>query len=92
MSFDIVEALPSEFDKIAEDLMISITKYMFKPEKFFDEWTVEASENACAKGYTVLYKEKIVSQLSQVKTYRNNTTGVVTEEAKRNSTNYGKIR
>ena len=56
---------------------------MFKPEKFFDEWTVEASENACNKGHTVLYKEKIVSQLSQGKTYRNNTTGVVTEEAKK---------
>ena len=28
MSFEIVEALPSEYDKVSEDLMISITKYV----------------------------------------------------------------
>jgi len=82
LAFDVVEALLSEFDKIKEDLEISITNYMFKPEKFYDDWTKEASENACSKGHTVLYKDKILPQLSQVKSYRNNTTGVVTDEIK----------
>ena len=39
LAFEVVEALPSEFDKIREDLEISITNYMFKPEKFYDDWT-----------------------------------------------------
>ena len=82
LAFEVVEALPSEFDKISEDLEISITKYMFKPEKFYDDWTKEASENACNKGHRVLYKDKILPQLSQAKVYRNNTTGLVTDEAK----------
>ena len=48
-----VEALPKEYDKISEDLEISITNYMFKPEKFYEDWTKEASENACSKGHAV---------------------------------------
>merc|ERR1712030_178738 len=76
LAFNVVEALPSEFDKIREELEMSITKYMFKPEKFYEDWTVEASEAACSKGHSVLYKDKILPQLSQVKSYRNNTTGV----------------
>merc|ERR1712105_3042 len=35
-----------------------------------------------SKGHTVLYKDKILPQLSQVKSYRSNTTGVVTDEIK----------
>merc|ERR1712030_49839 len=73
------EALPSEFDKIREELEISIANYAFKPEKFYEDWTKEASENACSKGHSVLYKDKILPQLSQVKTYRNNTTAVTDE-------------
>merc|ERR1712074_531034 len=67
LAFEVVEALPNEYDKISEDLEISITNYMFKPEKFYEDWTKEASENACSKGHTVLYKDKILPQLSQIK-------------------------
>merc|ERR1712105_199787 len=83
LAFDVVEALPSGFYKIREELEISITKYMFKPEKFYEDWTKETSETACSKGHTVLYKDKILPQLSQVKSFRNNTTGVVTDEVKK---------
>merc|ERR1712090_73507 len=83
LAFEVVEALPNEYDKISEELEISITNYMFKPEKFYEDWTKEASETACSKEHTVLYKDKILPQLSQVKSYRNNTTGVVTDEVKK---------
>merc|ERR1712173_3664 len=53
------------------------------PTKSFEEWAEEASNNACSKGHTALFKEKIVAQLTQSKTYRNNTTGILTEEAKK---------
>ena len=69
LAFDVVEALPSEFDKIREELEISIASYAFEPEKFYEEWTKEASENACSKGHSVLYKDKILPQLSQVIEY-----------------------
>jgi hypothetical protein len=83
LCFDIVDSLPSEFDKITEDLLLSITKYVYEPTKSFEEWTQEACTNACSKGHTVLYKEKIVPQLTQGKTYRNNTTSVITEESRK---------
>merc|ERR1712030_182278 len=59
LGFDIVDSLPSEFDKLTEDLLISITNYVYEPTKSFSEWTKEACTNACAKGHTVLFKEKI---------------------------------
>ena len=78
-----VEALPAEYDKVREDLEISISSYIFKPEKFFDKWTEEADTNATAKGHTVIFKDKILPPLAQVKNFRNNTTSVVTDEAKK---------
>ena len=50
LAFEVVEALPAEYDKVGEDLEISISSYIFKPEKFFDKWTDEADTNATAKG------------------------------------------
>merc|ERR1712015_392764 len=79
LAFEVVEGLPSEFDKIKEELEISIAKYAFDPEKFFEEWTTEASTNACSKGHSVLFKDKILPQLSQTKNFRNNTTAVMDE-------------
>merc|ERR1712015_313732 len=79
LAFEVVEGLPSEFDKIKEELEISIAKYAFDPEKFFEEWTTEASTNACSKGHSVLFKDKILPQLSQTKNFRNNTTAVTDE-------------
>merc|ERR1711874_235830 len=67
LCFDIVDSLPSEFDKLTEDLLLSITTYVYEPTKSFEEWTKEACENACTKGHTVLFKEKIVPQLTQAK-------------------------
>merc|ERR1712030_73528 len=83
LGFDIVDSLPSEFDKLTEDLLLSITTYVYEPTKSFEEWTKEACTNACKKGHTVLFKEKIVPQLTQAKTYRNNSTGVLTEETRK---------
>ena len=60
LAFEVVEALPNEYDKLKEDLEISITGYIFKPTKFHDEWIEEASENASSKGHTVLFKEKLL--------------------------------
>ena len=37
LAFEVVEALPNEYDKLKEDLEISITGYIFKPTKFYDE-------------------------------------------------------
>ena len=76
-----MEALPNEYYRVKEDLEISITGYIFKPTKFYDQWTEEASENAIAKGHTVLLKDKLLPPLAQVKNFRNNTTSVVTDEA-----------
>merc|ERR1712074_294280 len=79
LAFEVVEGLPSEFDKIKEELEISIARYAFEPEKFFEEWSNEASEIACSKGHSVLFKDKILPQLSQVKNFGNNSTAVTDE-------------
>ena len=43
----------------------------------------EANKNATLKGHSVLYKEKILPALAPNKNFRNNSTNVVTEEAKK---------
>ena len=43
LAFEVVEALPNEYDRVKEDLEISITSYIFKPTKFYDKWTEETN-------------------------------------------------
>ena len=83
LGFEVVEALPAEYDKVREDLEISISSYIFKPKKFFDKWTEEADTNATTKGHTVMFKDKILPPLAQTKSFRNNTTSVITDEARK---------
>ena len=48
---------------------------------FYDDWIKEAETIATTKGHLVLFKEKILPQLTQAK-FNNNTTGVLTSEAR----------
>ena len=57
-AFEVVEALPAEFDKVREDLEISIATHIHNPVKFYETWMNKASENATLKGHQVLYREK----------------------------------
>ena len=77
--------LPAEYDKVKEDLEISISSYIHNPVKFYDIWMEKASENATLKGHSVLYREKILPPLTQNKNFRNNSTeaNAITEEARR---------
>ena len=36
-AFEVVEALPAEYDKLKEDMEISITGYIYKPVKFYEK-------------------------------------------------------
>ena len=84
-AFEVVEALPAEYDKLKEDMEISISSYIYKSVKFYDKWIEEANEKASVKGHTVLFNEKILPALAPNKNFRNNSTefNAVTEEARR---------
>ena len=73
-AFEVVEALPAEYDKLKEDMEIFITIYIYKPVKFYENWIEEASEKATLKGHTVLFREKILPALAPNKNFRNNST------------------
>ena len=84
-AFEVVEALPAEYDKLKEDMEISISSYIYKPVKFYDKWIEEASEKASTKGHTVLFNEKILPALAPNKSFRNNSAefNAAIEEARK---------
>ena len=63
-AFEVVQALPAEFDRVREDLEISIAECVHKPTKFYTTWMEEAHKNATTKGHSVIYREKILPALS----------------------------
>ena len=58
-AFDVVESLPTEYDRVREDLEISIAECVHKPTKFYSTWMEEAHKNATTKGHSMIYREKI---------------------------------
>merc|ERR1712030_199812 len=51
-AFEVVEALPAEFDKVREDLEMSIAECIHTPVKFYDTWMEEVNKNATTKGHS----------------------------------------
>ena len=84
-AFEVVQALSTKYDRVKEDLEISIADCVHKPCKNFTTWMEEAHENATTKGYSVMYREKILPALSQNKNFKNNSAAmnVVSEETKK---------
>ena len=83
LAFEVVEALPTEYDKVKEDLHLSIADYIYNPVKFYETWIEEADKNATLKGHSVMFREKVLPALAQNKSFRSNVTNVVEEEAKK---------
>ena len=81
LAFELIEALPQEYDNTREDLVMNVTNYMYNPIIFYDDWVKEAEKKATNKGHVVLFKEKILPPLTQAK-FSNNTAGVLTSEAR----------
>ena len=69
-AFEVVQALPTEYDRVKEDLEISIAECVHKASKYFTAWMEEAHENATKKGHSVMYREKILPDLSQNKNFK----------------------
>ena len=85
-AFEVVEALPTEFDRVREDLEISIADALHKSSIYYTTWINTAMENATTKVHAVIYREKILPALSLNKSPRyNNSTAVkiVSEEARK---------
>ena len=86
VAFEVVEALPTEFDQVREGLEISIADCVHKSSTYFTTWMEKALENATAKGHAVLYGDKILPALSLNKSYKYNNSlavKIVSEEAKK---------
>ena len=58
LSFEVVEALPNEYDKLREDLELTITSYIFKLTKFHDDWIKEAEKTPQPKATRYYSKKK----------------------------------
>ena len=83
-AFEVVEAFPPEFNNIRVDLELSIAEAIDKSSVYFTTWMVSALTNATAKGFAVLYREKILPPLSLNKGKISNNSAavnIVSEEA-----------
>ena len=84
-AFEIIQALPTEWEALREDLEISISTYAHNTTKFYETWMTEAYTNASNKGYALLFKERNLPALVLKKEFKNNSiaTNVVSEESKK---------
>ena len=85
-AFEVLEALPREFNDIKSNLELSIAEAVDKSSMYFTTWMINANANAITKGHAVMYREKILSPLSVARgKYEANTTTVaaISEEAKK---------
>ena len=83
--FEVVEALPAEFNHIRVDLELSISDTVEKSSVYYTTWMKNAMDNATTKGFAVLYREKILPPLSLNKGQRSNysaAVNIVSEEAR----------
>ena len=76
-AFEVVQALPTEYDRVREDLEISIADCVHKSSTYFTTWMAKALENATTKGHSVMYRDKILSALSLNKNPRHNNSTAI---------------
>ena len=79
LAFEISEALPVDYDRTREDLVTGLSKNMYNPSKTFKAWVTEIEKTISTKGNSVLFKDKMLPQLTQAK-FSNNSAGILSSE------------